>query len=129
METTSPLPKAFWVTTSILSAFFTIYSVVHFAMFVSGYYRTCNQYRQSLERMLGIGGSAMPVIHSRLGCQGVFDFMDYVQQDSAWSSRGGFIYTGLDLILGMVASAFSWILYLNATFLNIKLARLSGEEV
>ncbi|VEN38961.1 unnamed protein product [Callosobruchus maculatus] len=69
-ESTSPLPTAYWVTVSVLTGLFTIYALIHFSIYVDGYYTTCNQYRKTLEQFLGIHGSALPVIYSRLSCQG-----------------------------------------------------------
>lgn len=120
---TSPLPKAFWICVSVLSVFFTVYSIIHFAIFVDGYYKTCNQYRKTLERLLSLHGSALPVIYQRLSCQGVFDFMDYMQLDTGNAYRNGIINTGLALILGVGSAGISWILFLHSSVLNIRLAK------
>ncbi|KAJ8919901.1 hypothetical protein NQ315_006430 [Exocentrus adspersus] len=122
-EVTSSLPRAFWVCVSVLSVFFTVYSLVHFGIYVDGYYETCNQYRKTLERLLSLHGSALPVIYHRLTCQGVFDFMDYMQLDTGVAYRNGIINTGIALILGVASSGISWILFLFASVLNIKLAK------
>ncbi|KAJ8963007.1 hypothetical protein NQ314_005625 [Rhamnusium bicolor] len=121
-ETTTPLPRAFWICVSVLSVFFTIYALVHFAIYVDGYYQTCNQYRNTLEKHLSLHGSALPVIYHRLSCQGVFDFMDYIQLDSGNAYRDGIINTGLDLIFGVASAGISWILFLHSSIINIKLS-------
>ncbi|KAL1502388.1 hypothetical protein ABEB36_007535 [Hypothenemus hampei] len=65
-EDTSPLPRCFWITLSVFSSFFFAYALINFSIFLDGYYTTCNQYRRVLEKMLGIHGTALPVIHGRL---------------------------------------------------------------
>lgn len=122
-EMTSPLAAAFWITATVFTVIFTIYSLVHFVIYLYGYYTTCNQYRRTLDKNLGIPGSASPVIYNRLSCQGVFDFMDYMQQDSGNAYRNGIINTALALIIGVSASAVATASFLWATILNIKLSR------
>nr|CAI5855555.1 unnamed protein product [Callosobruchus analis] len=120
---TSPLPTAYWVTISVLTGLFTIYALIHFSIYVDGYYTTCNQYRKTLEQFLSIHGSALPVIYSRLSCQGIFDFMDYMQLDTGNAFRNGIINTGLDLAIAIVSSFSSWVLLLIATVLNAYIAK------
>lgn len=122
-EMTSPLVSAFWITSTVFTIIFTIYSIVHFGIYVDGYYQTCNQYRRTLERHLGIHGSALPVIYNRLSCQGVFDFMDYMQLDTGNAYRNGIINTGLSLIIGISTSAIASFSFLLASILNVKLSR------
>ncbi|KAJ3629340.1 hypothetical protein MTP99_013736 [Tenebrio molitor] len=123
VDDTSPLPKAFWVTLAVLTAIFTVYALIHFAIFVDGFYRTCDQYKKRLEKQLAVQGSVLPVIHRRLSCQSVFDFMDYMEIDSGRGFRDGFIYTGADLIIGIVAAGFAWVLFAGAAFVNVQTAR------
>ncbi|CAH0546100.1 unnamed protein product [Brassicogethes aeneus] len=127
-ESTSPLPRAYWIIVAVFSVISTIYAIIHFSVFVQGFYKTCNQYRLELENKFPVGGSALPVIHGRLSCQGIFDFMDYFEMDSGNAYRGGFINTGLDLILGIIGAAFTWMLFLLASYINIKMVQASGHE-
>lgn len=122
-EMTSPLASAFWITTTVYTAIFTIYSLVHFGIYIGGYYRTCNQYRYTLEQHLRIHGTALSVIYNRLSCQGVFDFMDYMQRDTGTAYRDGIINTGLSLIIGISTSFISSVSFFFASFLNVKLSR------
>ncbi|XP_060520254.1 uncharacterized protein LOC132698281 [Cylas formicarius] len=122
-EDISPLPRTFWIVVSAISVFFFVYALVHFSIFLDGFYSTCTEYRKVLEILLGVDGTALPVIHGRLYCQGIFDFMDYMQLDSVNASRNGFLNTGLALVLGVIASAFSWIVFLFASWLNILMTR------
>lgn len=125
-ETVDPLPTPFWIAASTLAVFFTIYALVHFGLFLDGYLATCNQYKRTLEKLLGVHGTVLPVIYGRLSCTAIFDFMDYMQPDTGIGYREGFINTGIDLILGVIASCLSWLCFLYASFLNIKMARYKG---
>lgn len=122
-ESTDPLPRAYWISASIVTIFFTIYALVHFALFLDGYLVTCNQYKRTLERLLGVQGTVLPVIYGRLSCTAIFDFMDYMQPDTGIGYREGFINTGIDLSLGIAASCLSWLYFIYASFLNIKMAK------
>lgn len=121
--TISSLPRAFWITMSTFTAFFTVYCLVHFSIFTDGYYHTCRQYRITLEKLLGIHGTIIPVIHSRLACSGVFDFMDYVQPDTGIGYREGFINTAAALLSGIVASCLSWIVFFNIMMIYVKMTK------
>lgn len=124
-EDSSPLPKAFWVTMSSLTIIFLIFVLVHFTIFLSGYYKTCREYRKTLENELGLRGSALPVIHVRLSCDGIFDFMDYLHPIPENSHRYGFIDTGLALNIAIFSSLIAIILFLIASFFNVSRARLN----
>ncbi|XP_017786305.1 PREDICTED: uncharacterized protein LOC108569309 [Nicrophorus vespilloides] len=123
-EQTSPLPRAYWIVGSVFCCVFTAYSLAHFSIYLDGYLETCKQYRQTLIKLLGVHGTVMPVIHGRLACNAVFDFMDYMQPDTGNAYRDGFINTAADLIIGIVSSTFSWVIFLYAAFVNIKFARM-----
>ncbi|XP_072397184.1 uncharacterized protein [Diabrotica undecimpunctata] len=127
-ETTGHLPTSYWVTAAVFTCIFTVYSLVHFAIYMDGYFRTCNQYRSTLEVLLSVHGTALPVIYQRLQCQGVFDFMDYMQTDSGNAYRDGIINTGLSLIFGVSSACIAWISFLAASVVNIKVARRNDEE-
>lgn len=127
-EDTSPLPKAFWITASVLSSTFFIYAFANFIVFADGYYTTCNQYRRVLEKLLGMHGTVLPVIHARLACQSVFDFMDYMNLDSETAYRNGIINTGLSLLIGLTASFSAWLFLLLASVLNIIMAKRQAQN-
>lgn len=126
-ETIDPLPKAYWIAASCVTIFFTIYALVHFSLFLDGYLATCKEYKRTLERLLGVQGTALPVIYGRLSCTAIFDFMDYMQPDTGNAYREGFINTGVDLTLGVTASCLSWLFFLFMSFLNVKMARQVEE--
>ncbi|KAG5899355.1 hypothetical protein JTB14_036844 [Gonioctena quinquepunctata] len=127
-ENTTSLPTSFWITASVLSSIFTLYTLVHFSIYLDGFYATCWEYRTTLDKLLRLDGSVLPVVYNRLSCQGVFDFMDYMQLDSGNAYRNGIINTGLSLVLGITASCFTWLLYFFASILNIKRAHRNDEE-
>lgn len=56
--------------------------------------------------MQGIGatGDHATVIHFRLACQAIFDFMDYTHKDIHNSRGGNIINTGVSLQLAIIAS-------------------------
>ncbi|XP_022917783.1 uncharacterized protein [Onthophagus taurus] len=122
-ETTSPLTRSFWITKSIISVVLTIYALVLFAMFMDGFLHTCNEYRKRLEKILGIHGTVIPVIHNRLDCNAIFDFMDYIEPDTAIARRDGTINTAASLITGLIASCLSWVLFFFSSIWNINQAR------
>lgn len=128
-EVTSHLPTSYWATVSALSLLFFIYSLVHFAIYLDGYYQTCHQYRSTLEKLLRLHGSVLPVLYNRLGCQGVFDFMDYMQPDSGRAYRDGIINTGLCLIFGISGACINWISFLLASFINIRVTMFNNTEM
>lgn len=124
---TDSLPRKFWIVISCFSTFFTLYALIHFSIYFDGFLTTCRQYRIVLQKMLSITGSALPVIHSRLQCQAIYDFMDYLQPDPIDSYRNGFINTGLDLILGIFASCVSFVAFGVSSFINIRFTRRSNK--
>lgn len=49
--------------------------------------------------------------------------MDYMQLDSGNDFRNGIINTGLSLILGVASAGISWILFLHASIINIRMSK------
>ncbi|KRT83822.1 hypothetical protein AMK59_3885 [Oryctes borbonicus] len=121
---TSLLPRGFWITTSVIAAVLTVYSLIHFAIYIDGFLSTCSEYRKTLEKALRLSGTVISVIHRRLSCSAVFDFMDYIHPNRADTYRSGLINTAAALIIGILSSFSAWILFLFATVLNIRLARI-----
>ncbi|KAF5290295.1 hypothetical protein FQR65_LT11629 [Abscondita terminalis] len=119
-ESTNPLPRAFWITMATITIIFTLYTLVHFSIFADGFLSTCKQYRLTLRKQLGLGGTAIPVINERLSCTAIFDFMDYILPISGNAYRDGYINTGVDLTLGLSASFFVWLLFLISSYLNVR---------
>lgn len=120
---TSILPRGFWIFKSVITAIFTVYALVHFSIFVDGYLSTCRQYRITLERYLGVHGTLIPVIHNRLSCSSVFDFMDYIQPDTGNAYRDGFINTAASLLIGIISAWVAWMVFLFSAILNIMQSR------
>ncbi|XP_028164563.1 uncharacterized protein LOC114355753 [Ostrinia furnacalis] len=93
-----------WIPTSCIAAIFFIYNLGHASFITAGFMRTCTQYRGYIARELRATGDHVSVIHFRLSCQAIFDFMDYLQKDAPNSRRGDFINTGVSLQLALVMS-------------------------
>ncbi|XP_028039981.1 uncharacterized protein LOC114250350 [Bombyx mandarina] len=101
-----------WIPTSCLAAILCLYNLVHAIITTDGYFRTCTQYRGALVRDLRQSGSSAIAIHFRLNCQAIFDFMDYVHNDSQNSRRGDYINTGASLQLALFATWASVVLWI-----------------
>lgn len=123
-ESTNPLPRAFWITMATITSIFTLYGLIHFSILTDGFFSTCKQYRLALHKQLGFGGTITPVIHERLACTAIYDFMDYIQPDSGNAYREGFINTGIDLTLSISASCFVWVLFLVSSIFNVKCSQI-----
>lgn len=120
--TIGTLPNGFWIFKSVMASIFTLYALIHFSIFTDGYLSTCRQYRITLEKHLGLHGTLIPVIQSRLSCSSIFDFMDYIQPDSGNAYRS-FMNTAADLNIGIVVSFFAFVMFFYAAGLNIIQAR------
>ncbi|KAJ2943882.1 hypothetical protein O0L34_g8206 [Tuta absoluta] len=101
-----------WIPSSCIAAVFCIYNIVHAAIITNGFLRTCTQYRGYLVRVMNVAGDQASAIHFRLGCQAIFDFMDYTQQNSLVPRHGDFINTGAALQLALIASWISVLLWI-----------------
>lgn len=120
----SRLPRGFWITTSVMAVILALYSLVHFAIYIDGFLNTCSEYRKTLEKSLRLNGSEVFVVHRRLSCAAIFDFMDYIHPNRADSYRSGIINTAAALIIGIIASFLAWIMFVFASVLNIRFARI-----
>lgn len=67
----------------------------------------------------------MTVIHFRLMCQAIYDFMDYMQKDTLNSRLGTIINTGLSLQLAIIAS---WAAVLLWAAVTVHTARRAYRE-
>ncbi|XP_043273236.1 uncharacterized protein [Venturia canescens] len=102
-----------WMPAAFLAALLSCLSLTHAVILTDGYYRTCDQYRRNLIQILGSRGREVQVIHNRLSCGAIFDFMDYLHPDTNNWIRGDEINTGVSLQLAIVTS------WLNFTTLTI----------
>ncbi|XP_032515349.2 uncharacterized protein LOC116768673 [Danaus plexippus] len=93
-----------WIPTSSVAAALGVYNLVHAAIMTSGFLKTCHQYRGYLVRELKATGDHATAIHFRLGCQAIFDFMDYILKDAPNSRRGDFINTGISLQIALITT-------------------------
>lgn len=64
-------------------------------------------------------GNQVTAIYSRLGCQPVFDFMDYLQPEYVFDRRrNDFINTGLALQMAIACSWLSVIVWIAIVVIN-----------
>ncbi|KAL4720525.1 hypothetical protein ACJJTC_015293 [Scirpophaga incertulas] len=114
-----------WIPTSIIAALFGIYNLIYVSIITHGFLKTCTQYRGYLASELHASGDHVSVIHFRLACQAIFDFMDYLQKDAPNSRRGDFINTAISLQLCVISS---WLAVVLWFFITIHTARRAYKE-
>ncbi|XP_012286224.1 uncharacterized protein LOC105702872 [Orussus abietinus] len=122
-----------WMSAAFLGALIGCLSLAHAVVLTDGYYKTCEQYKRNLVQLLGSRGREIQVIHNRLSCGAVLDFMDYLQPDANNWRRGDEINTGLALQLAIVASWFNFFAWAASVVVNAIMARRrvrdSGEKL
>lgn len=114
-----------WIPTSIIAAIFCIYNLVHAAITTEGFVRTCNQYRGYFVTKLPASGNHASVIHFRLACQAIYDFMDYTLTNSPNSRLSENINTGVSLQMAIIASWVSVVIWI---FVVVYTARRAYSE-
>ena len=118
-------PYKQWIPGVFLAILLSCLSLAHAVVTTDGYYKTCEQYRKRLIQMLDSRGPAAEVIHNRLSCGAILDFMDYLQPDisvSDWK-RGKEIDTGFALRLAIVSTWLNFCAWILALLLNVTMAR------
>ncbi|XP_014213356.1 uncharacterized protein LOC106642937 [Copidosoma floridanum] len=99
-------PFKSWMPFCFLAIPLSALALIYAAVVTDGYSKTCAQYRRNLVRLVNPIGQELLVIHNRLNCGAIFDFMDYLHPDPINSRRGDIIDTGLLL---QTSIAFAWI--------------------
>ncbi|XP_015520865.1 uncharacterized protein [Neodiprion pinetum] len=112
-----------WFLAGFLGVFIFFLSLSHAVLLTDGYYKTCNQYRRNMVQLLGSSGREVQVIHNRLSCGAVFDYMDYLQPDANNWRRGDEINTGLSLQLAITTSWFNLFAWIGILTINLLMAR------
>ncbi|XP_026764026.2 uncharacterized protein LOC113522520 [Galleria mellonella] len=107
-----------WIPTASIAAIFCLYNLVHAAIITNGFLKTCSQYRGYLAREIHASGDHVSVIHFRLTCQAIFDFMDYLQKNAPNSRRGEFINTGVALQIALITSWVAVALWIGVVILT-----------
>lgn len=120
---TESISSIYYIVASVITCLMTIYMLAHFSTFVDGYLYTCKQYRRVLIKDLHLTGTAIEVIQSRLPCNAVYDFMDYLEPITEDIIRDNFINTAAALIAGLVCSFFTFIAILVASIINVMFAK------
>nr|XP_012221871.1 PREDICTED: uncharacterized protein LOC105671903 isoform X2 [Linepithema humile] len=112
-----------WIPIAFLTALICCLSLAHAVVITDGYYKTCNHYRRNLIQLLGSRASEIRVIHNRLPCGAIFDYMDYLQPDTNNWRRASEINTGFALQLAICASWFTFFAWFLACLINFSMAR------
>lgn len=118
-----PINRCYWMTTTVLSYLFALYMFAHFVVFADGYLYSCRQYKRQVIELLHLSGIAVGVVHNRLTCNAIFDFMDYLQPMYNYYIRDNFINTAAALLIGIITSFSSTFCLGVASFLNTKMVR------
>ncbi|XP_017877835.1 uncharacterized protein LOC108623678 [Ceratina calcarata] len=111
-----------WTLASFLTILLFFLSLTHAIITTDGYYKTCEQYRKRLIQVLNSAGRETEVIHDRLSCGAMFDFMDYLQSDPDTFEYKK-IDTGFALRLAIVSSWLNCCAWILAFSLNVIAAR------
>ncbi|KAL6268441.1 hypothetical protein P5V15_001576 [Pogonomyrmex californicus] len=112
-----------WMPVGFLAAFVCCLSLAHAVVITDGYYKTCEQYKRNLIQDLGSRGREIQVIHNRLPCGAIFDFMDYIKPDTNYWVRGSEIHTGIALQIAITTSWLNFFVWLTACSINFIMAR------
>ncbi|XP_076766840.1 uncharacterized protein LOC143433376 [Xylocopa sonorina] len=112
-----------WIPTTFLAVLLSCLSLAHAVVMTDGYYKTCEQYRKRLIQLLNSTGREAEVVHNRLSCGAIFDFMDYLQSDTNNWTQGKEIDTGFALRLAIISTWFNFLAWIFAFLLNTIMAR------
>ncbi|EFN70593.1 hypothetical protein EAG_03184 [Camponotus floridanus] len=112
-----------WMPVAFFAVCICCLSLIHAVVITDGYYKSCEQYKRYLIQLLGSRGREIQVIHNRLPCSAIFDFMDYLHPDTNNWRRGSEINTGLALQLAIFTSWFNFFAWLIACLINFIMAR------
>ncbi|CAL7934802.1 unnamed protein product [Xylocopa violacea] len=113
-----------WIPATFITVLLCCLSLAHAVVMTDGYYKTCEQYRKRLIQLLNSTGREAEVLHNRLSCGAIFDFMDYLQSDTNnWTQLGKEIDTGFALRLAIVSTWFNFLAWMLAFLLNTLMAR------
>ncbi|XP_017798104.1 PREDICTED: uncharacterized protein LOC108579162 [Habropoda laboriosa] len=116
-------PYKQWIPGVFLTILLCCLSLAHAVVTTDGYYKTCEQYRKRLIQVLGSAGREAEVLHDRLSCGAIFDFMDYLQSDVSNWKHGKEIDTGFALRLAIISTWFNFLTWTFAFLLNVIMAR------
>ncbi|XP_076628351.1 uncharacterized protein LOC143345278 [Colletes latitarsis] len=116
-------PYKQWIPAVFLAILLCCLSLAHAVVMTDGYYKTCEQYRRRLIQLLSSTGREAEVIHHRLSCGAIFDFMDYLQPDTTDWQRDRQIDTGFALRLSIISTWLNVCTWVFAFLLNVTMAR------
>ncbi|XP_076655433.1 uncharacterized protein LOC143360463 [Halictus rubicundus] len=116
-------PYKHWIPIVFVAILFCCLSLAHAIIMTDGYYKTCNQYRKRLIHLMSSTGGEAEVIHSRLSCGAIFDFMDYLQPEENHWRRVKQIDTGFALRLAIVSTWLNFSVWIFICLLSVIMAR------
>ncbi|XP_076174888.1 uncharacterized protein LOC143150485 [Ptiloglossa arizonensis] len=116
-------PYKQWMPAVFLAILLCCLSLAHAVVMTDGYYKTCEQYRRRLIHFLSATGREAEVIHNRLSCGAIFDFMDYLQPDVTDWRHNKQIDTGFALRLAIISTWLNFCVWICAFLLNVIMAR------
>ncbi|XP_076239336.1 uncharacterized protein LOC143182289 [Calliopsis andreniformis] len=116
-------PYKQWISGVFLAVLLCCLSLAHAVVVTDGYYKTCEQYKKRLIQVLSSTGREAEVIHNRLSCGAIFDFMDYLQSDVSSWNRSKKIDTGLALQLAIISTWFNFFIWIFAFLFNVIMVR------
>lgn len=64
-----------WVTSTFLSGFMSLYTLIYAIIYINGVWQSCHQYRNELIKYMHATGPLVSAVQGRIGCNAVFDFM------------------------------------------------------
>lgn len=114
-----------WLGLCGFTIFLAIYSLSYTITLISGYYKTCNQYRIEVSNDLKAFGNQQAVILGRLSCSAIYDFMDYLFPNYDVYNRGTFINTAITLSLSMQMAVLTTLCTIITAVIYLKIARLN----
>ncbi|XP_053980470.1 uncharacterized protein LOC128877308 [Hylaeus volcanicus] len=116
-------PYRQWLAALFLAILMCCLSFAHAVITTGGYYKTCEQYRRRLIELLNSTGREAELIHDRLSCGAIFDFMDYLEPQLADWRRDKLVDTGIALQLAIIFTWLNVCAWILAFLLNFVMAR------
>ncbi|XP_050573510.1 uncharacterized protein LOC126914076 [Bombus affinis] len=105
-----------WMPFVCLAILLSCLSLSHAIIITDGFYKTCDHYRVMLIQVLGSTGREAELIHNRLSCGAIFDFLDYLRPNDTWS-RDKLPNSGIVFLLAIFSTWYNFISWMVASML------------
>ncbi|XP_033349296.1 uncharacterized protein LOC117233269 [Bombus vosnesenskii] len=116
-------PYQRWMPFVCLAILLSCLSLSHAIIITDGFYKTCDHYRAILIQALSLTGRQAQVIHDRLSCGAIFDFIDYIRPNETTWARSKPPDTGFALLLAIASTWYNFISWMIAFMLYFIMAR------